>query len=131
MAPLVVGAHYPATPDPVSARTPRWALRFSRRSRARYRDPIVSDRSKELAAPPKRLACRVFGCKWRFWAEGADLHRACERCDRSIVKRYESAEQADRYARYLDREPRPPVGLFGILSGTLIRDPDSRRERGS
>ncbi len=72
----------------------------------------------------------MFGCKWRFWAEGTELHRACERCDAVVVKRYESAEKASRYARHLDREPRQPVGLFAILSGTVIRDPEGRRERG-
>jgi hypothetical protein len=84
----------------------------------------------EQQEQPRRrgLACRVFGCRWRFWAEGDELHRACERCDTEVVKRYPTAEQADRYARHLDREPRQPVGLFGILSGTLIRDPDRHRE---
>lgn len=76
--------------------------------------------------PRRRPACRVFGCKWRFWNEGPELHRSCERCGTTAAKRYASAEQAARYARHLDREPRQPVGFFGILSGTLIRERHGR-----
>jgi len=68
----------------------------------------------------------VFGCKWRFWNEGPELHRQCERCGANAVKRYPTAERAAGYARTFDREPRQPTGFFGILSGTLIRDPDGR-----
>ncbi len=69
----------------------------------------------------KPLACRVFGCRPRFSASGELLEWRCQRCGAGGEKRYPTAEQAERYARHLDREPREPVGLFAILSGTILR----------
>jgi hypothetical protein len=63
------------------------------------------------------LACRVFGHRWRFSAEGATMRWACERdCGAGGQKAYDSAERAARYARAFDREDRSDIGRRPLLS---------------
>jgi hypothetical protein len=63
------------------------------------------------------LACRVFGHRPRFFAEGATLRWECVRdCGQRGEKRYESPEQAQRYARAFDREDREDTGRRPLLS---------------
>jgi hypothetical protein len=63
------------------------------------------------------LACRVFGHRWRFSAEGETMRWSCARgCGAGGEKRYDSAERAARYARAFDREDREDVGRRPLLS---------------
>jgi len=63
------------------------------------------------------LACRVFGHRPRFSADGATLRWECERdCGARGEKRYPSPEQAQRYARAFDRQDREDVGRRPLLS---------------
>jgi hypothetical protein len=69
--------------------------------------------------PSVPIACRVFGHRPRFRAEGAVMSWECERgCGMQGEKSYESPAEARRYAGALDRGSwstlgkRAPVSLF-------------------
>jgi hypothetical protein len=63
-------------------------------------------------------ACRVFGHRWRFTAEGETMRWTCERtgCDAAGEKHYDTPERARRYAQAFDREDRSDVGRRPLLS---------------
>jgi hypothetical protein len=66
------------------------------------------------------LACRVFGHRFRFSADGPAMAWTCERCGHvGGTKTYGSAEEAARYARALDREDRADLGKRAPLVGLL------------
>jgi hypothetical protein len=71
------------------------------------------------------LACRVFGHRYRFTADGAQLVWLCERdCGSTGQKVYPTAERAQRYAAAFDRRDgelgrRAP--LLGLLPLRLWR----------
>ena len=68
------------------------------------------------------LACRVFGHRYRFWAEGRTMRWECSRdCGASSSKEYETPEDAARFARALDREDRDTVGKRAPLSLLPLR----------
>ncbi len=68
------------------------------------------------------LACRVFGHRTRFWAEGETLRWDCEReCGHKGSKGYSSAAEASRYATAFDREDRDEVGRRAPFSMLPIR----------
>jgi hypothetical protein len=72
---------------------------------------------------PQTLSCRVFGCRWRFGAEGRVLTWWCARgCPSGGSKVYETPDMAAA----MDREPRGPLGFLAVLGGTLHRE---RRQR--
>jgi hypothetical protein len=79
------------------------------------------------------LACRVSGHRPRFFAEGATLRWECVRdCGQRGEKRYESPEQAQRYARAFDREDREDTGrrpLLSLLPLGLARRVGGRADR--
>jgi hypothetical protein len=68
------------------------------------------------------LSCRLLGHRYRFSSEGDTMSWQCERgCGAGGAKRYETAEDARRFARAFDREDRddlgrraPAVGLFPL-----------------
>jgi hypothetical protein len=80
-------------------------------------------------------SCRFFGHRPRFRAEGDVMHWACERCGEGGQKRYASAEQAQRYARALDREDSEDLGkrapLVGLFPLRLARSAMKRRQKSS
>ena len=64
------------------------------------------------------LSCALLGHRYRFSANGATMHWACERCGaRGGEKTYGSAEEAARYARAFDREDRQQIGRRAPLLG--------------
>jgi hypothetical protein len=72
------------------------------------------------------LRCRLLGRRFRFSTEAETMVWRCARgCGAGGSKRYESAEQAERYARSLDREDREDLGrrarLLGLLPLRLAR----------
>lgn len=72
------------------------------------------------------VRCLVFGHRYRFAAEGAQMRWACARCGHlGGVKRYPTAEDASRYAAAFDREDREDLGrrapYFGLLPLRLAR----------
>jgi hypothetical protein len=57
------------------------------------------------------IACRIFGHRYRFRAEGPTMSWACGRCGvLGGEKMYETAAEAERYARAFDREDRADLG---------------------
>ena len=59
----------------------------------------------------------MFGHHWRFSAEGATMRWTCERaCGAGGEKRYDTPEDATRYARAFDREDRSDIGRRPLLS---------------
>ncbi len=78
------------------------------------------------------LACRVLGHRFRFVADGTTMRWRCERCHACGFKRYQSGEEAERYARAFDAEDRHDLGrrapLIGLLPLRVIR---ALRRRGS
>jgi hypothetical protein len=57
------------------------------------------------------LACRVFGHRYRFRAEGATMRWTCERgCGAGGSKEYPTAADAATYATAFDREDRDELG---------------------
>ncbi len=85
------------------------------------------------------LACRVFGHRYRFAAEGATMRWGCERCgEAGGEKEYRSAAEAERFARAFDFDERGSTGkrapLFGLLPlrlGRMLYDRAKRREEGA
>lgn len=76
---------------------------------------------------PQTLTCRVFGCRWRFGAEGAVLSWWCARgCPSGGEKAYATPEEANRMADSMDHEPSGPLGFLAVLGGTLHREPRQR-----
>jgi hypothetical protein len=68
------------------------------------------------------LSCRVLGHRPRFWAEGTTLRWECDRdCTEGGSREYETAADAERYARALDREDRDDLGRRSILSLMPLR----------
>jgi hypothetical protein len=64
------------------------------------------------------LGCRVFGHRYRFWAEGAVMHWECERdCVAGGAKTYGSAAAASHYAAAFDREDRDQLGRGAPVLG--------------
>jgi hypothetical protein len=80
------------------------------------------------------IACRVFGHRYRFRADGSTMAWACQRCGHAGgSKTYGSAEEARRYATALDHEDRddlgrraPLVGLLPLRLWRAFRRDDSR-----
>lgn len=82
------------------------------------------------------FACRVFGHRYRFSADGSTMRWTCARgCGAGGAKDYPTAADAQRYARELDREDREDLGrrapLFGLLPLRIWRAMKRRMERGS
>ncbi len=72
---------------------------------------------------PQTLACRVFGCRFRFGTEGATLRWWCQRgCPSGGAKTYPTEEEAERMAAVRDREPRTPANVLAALGGTVHRE---------
>jgi hypothetical protein len=68
------------------------------------------------------LACRVFGHRYRFWADGRTMRWECARaCGAAASKQYETPEDAARYARSFDREDRDTIGRRAPLSLLPLR----------
>ena len=72
------------------------------------------------------VKCRVFGHRYRFTAADRDLSWSCSRCGSpGGVKRYDTAEDAERYATAFNREDREDLGrrapLIGLLPLRLFR----------
>jgi hypothetical protein len=78
------------------------------------------------------LQCRLLGHRVRFVADGARLRWYCERgCVAEGDRDYASAEDARRYARALDRDPRTDLGRrappFALLPLRLAHRLRARR----
>ncbi len=72
---------------------------------------------------PQTLTCRVFGCRWRFGADGPVLSWWCARgCPSGGEKPYATAEEASRMADAMGHEPGGPLGFLAVLGGTLHRE---------
>jgi len=57
------------------------------------------------------LACRVFGHRFRFRADGERMSWSCDRCGTvGGSKRYVSSAEATAYARAFNREDRSDLG---------------------
>jgi hypothetical protein len=69
------------------------------------------------------LACRIFGHRYRFAAEGETMRWTCGRCGTAGgEKTYASAAEAQRYARAFDREDRDDLGRRApLVAGLGIR----------
>lgn len=66
------------------------------------------------------LACRVFGHRYRFSADGRTMRWACERgCEGGGEKIYPTPAQARHYAAAFDREDRRDLGRRAPLIGLL------------
>ena len=82
------------------------------------------------------FACRLFGHRYRFSADGATMRWTCARgCGAGGAKTYATADDAGRYARAFDREDRDELGrrapLFGLLPLRIWRAMRRRMERTS
>jgi hypothetical protein len=82
------------------------------------------------------LSCRVLGHRFRFVSEGATMRWTCERgCGAGGSKRYETARDAERYARAFDVEDRAqlgrraPVGLFPLRAARALRHPTRHHDQ--
>jgi hypothetical protein len=78
------------------------------------------------------VACRIFGHRYVFTADGAELRWACRRCgDPGGVRRYDTAREATRYADAFNREDRSDIGrrapLLGMFPLRLYRALRARR----
>jgi hypothetical protein len=68
------------------------------------------------------FACRVFGHRPRFWAEGSTLRWQCDRdCGDGGSREYASPADAGRIAAALDIEDREGLGNHAILSLLPLR----------
>jgi Prophage protein (DUF1660) len=66
------------------------------------------------------LACRVFGHRYRFAADGSTMTWTCARCGHlGGEKSYGSPAEAKQYAAALDREDREDLGRRAPLVGLL------------
>ena len=66
------------------------------------------------------LRCRLLGHRFRFTSEREAMRWRCQRgCGAEGAKRYETAEDAERYARAFDREDREDLGRRAPLVGLL------------
>jgi len=73
---------------------------------------------------PRALACRIFGCRFRFAADEHVLRWWCQRsCPSGGSKGYPSPADAARMAAAPDREPRGPAAVLAPLGGTVHREP--------
>jgi hypothetical protein len=77
------------------------------------------------------FACRIFGHRPRFRAEGATMSWACERCGGGGgTKTYASAEEAALYAGGFDREDREDLGRRApLVAGFPLRIVRALRRR--
>ncbi|MBV8258476.1 MAG: hypothetical protein JO073_11730 [Actinobacteria bacterium] len=76
------------------------------------------ERSGNLSGYARRvIACRVFGHRYRFAAEGATMRWSCERCGDGGEKTYATPEEAARFARAFDREDREDIGRRAPILG--------------
>jgi len=81
------------------------------------------------------LACRVFGHRYRFGADGPTMRWQSQRgCGAGGVKTYPTPDAARRYAEALDREDRDDLGrrapLIGLLPLRLWRAIRRPRDQG-
>jgi hypothetical protein len=68
------------------------------------------------------LRCRLLGHRYRFSAEGETMRWDCRRgCGAGGSKRYQTAEDARRYAAGLDREDREQLGRRAPVGLTPLR----------
>ena len=66
------------------------------------------------------LACRVFGHRPAFHADGATMRWACDRCDSGQGEKvYPSPEDARRYAAAFSRRDTDDLGKRAPLIGLL------------
>lgn len=66
------------------------------------------------------VACRIFGHRYRFQADGRTMRWTCQRgCGAGGEKDYTTAADARRYASALDREDRDEMGRRAPLIGLL------------
>jgi hypothetical protein len=66
------------------------------------------------------VACRVFGHRYRFEADGRTMRWTCQRgCGAGGEKVYTTAADARRYASAFDREDRADIGRRAPLIGLL------------
>ena len=65
------------------------------------------------------VACRVFGHRYRFAAEGERMLWRCSRCGTGDSKRYASAAEAERFATALDVDATSDLGKRAPLVGLL------------
>ncbi len=78
------------------------------------------------------LACRVFGHRPDFRAEGATMHWACDRCgSEQGEKVYDSPQDAQRYAAAFSRRDADDLGKRAPLIGLLPLRLWRRFRRGS
>jgi len=64
------------------------------------------------------FACRVFGHRYRFHAEGATMRWTCQRgCGAGGSKEYASAAEASTFAAAFDREDRDELGRRAPILG--------------
>lgn len=90
-------------------------------------EPTTPDESGTSGVP---MACRVFGHRYSFRAEGPTLVWECERgCGERHTKTYQTAAEAKRYATAFDRRGNadlgrraPLIGLFPLRLWRKIRD---------
>jgi hypothetical protein len=78
------------------------------------------------------LRCRLLGHRFRFSSGGETMRWTCQRgCGAGGAKRYESAADAELYARAFDREDREDLGrrapLFGLFPLRIARALRKRR----
>jgi hypothetical protein len=81
------------------------------------------------------LACRILGHRFEFRSEGSEMHWTCTRgCGAGGSKRYESAGEASRYARGLERDARSPgdgrAPFIALLPLRLLRRAGRSRRGG-
>jgi hypothetical protein len=77
------------------------------------------------------LRCRLLGHRFRFTSDGPTMRWECRRaCGAGGEKRYDSAGDAQRYARAFDREDRGDLGRRAPLSLVGLRLLRALRDRG-
>ena len=66
------------------------------------------------------VACRIFGHRYRFDADGRTMRWTCQRgCGAGGEKTYTTPADAHRYATAFDREDRGDMGRRAPLIGLL------------
>ena len=66
------------------------------------------------------LACRVFGHRPAFSSDGPTMRWACDRCGQGVgAKKYETSEDARRYAAAFNRRDTDDLGRRAPLIGLL------------